>query len=371
MPPPPLTPDEEERRRLQEQATGWDALQALIPGATLPESILGGIRGVAGEAASIQPGDLGQEGALGILQRLGSAGLIGAVDPVERGQRASQQFLFGTGGGQGRPLPPQAASVPGAVRPTPPATPGSEPFMGPLQEGSQATQAVPTPTLRLLQSQRTPDGRVVQSEITPQEWKARALLSQGGMGGTQSGESGTVNPRGFQVRQGPGAFSPGRQVEDVLQEQGEDLTSLGERQILQESPAVQALLREAQQNEFVRRTQAAGIGDLDLRRRLLTAQAGTAEEGLRRLQDPTVEAQEQMALYDFIQKRLTPEVQQRVEGKLKLAVDAMTQQAGVPPSPQVIEAMRQAITDQESGGAFTTLAQRRQLLDPRFTPRYF
>lgn len=177
--------------------------------------------------------------------------------------------------------------------------------------------------------------------------------------------------KGFQVRAGQGGFSPSRTAEDVLGRFGaKSVADLSEEQLQQESPAVQQVMREAQDNALARRAREAAIADVEAKRGLAAAQAareealgGIAQEQLKEVQDPVLRVQRQLAEYNALRETLRPEVAQAVETEVASTVATLTK-AGYSPNDAMVADIRRRALEKHTGTSYANLIRDLQMLTP-------
>lgn len=340
-----------DRQGLSDLALGWEQMVAPALNRKAQEAIdvvpaLGAMQEIGG----MSPEELRQAGILGTLYRGARAGIEPTISGLEDAAAvaglagsellgAGKSALFGEGGAQIE----AAASAQPARRSVP--APGDSPSvaslpspsfvtMGPQEEGSQGVEMKTAivsrkdPSGRIVfETQRVPVSAPVDSGVAA--WRKQAL-SENPERAARTRQLGAVNPsgqpsQGFLVRGGEGAFSPSRQI---------PLGKTWEEVAASESPLVQDMWLEQKQKGMAVEAANAPLQEAAIRRRILEQQA-------KRLEDPSIEVKERMALGE----QFLPQGQQR----RVQAVEAWVQQRltllrsmGQPAGPEIEAGLRVA-----------------------------
>lgn len=365
---------DEERKAAQEELTnqvhGYEALQRPTPASLAPAGMGGGAAyGAMAGSIATAPGDIELQNQL--LPRLNALRTqesalaeSGKQAEVKRIAEEARRRLDTAAGRPDKPPPPrtmQEAIMEGGGEvggtPTVPAA---------------ALQAAGPQFKNTIVSRRTPDGRIVfETQMVPvdlstaalaverpdgyqgpglgvEEWRARALAENPQRAAATAahpgiGTSGEM-PQGFLVRAGEGGYGASRQI-PALSKSFEEVMST-------ESPLVQDKWLEAKAKSLGIGAQEAQLLESETRRKLGGAQAGVAEEQLRRLKDPAVEVRDNFAMHDAIMQRINPQVAAVVGTKLSAAIDVLTKQLGGPPPTAIVDAIRNRLVMEQTGKSY-------------------
>jgi len=359
-----LTPEElaKERLRLYQMGVGLAGLRQGMPhpeGVDLPQPDTAvewssiGIPGMTPEQAALDKEIARRQrelnaraGAINTAER--AAGLAG------RTRAAQSQVASAIGEPSSRqPLTAEQALIEGgqspvtSTAPTASTDPGA--FVGPKQMTKEVITAV-----------RQPDGRIVFTNATVPindtaaekaygegvgDWRSKALAENDIRARTQGGlnASGQVS-QNFLVGNTPG-YGASRQL-PALSASFED--------VQQESPLIQDKWMAKKLQDLGLSTQEAELGGLGSRNRLMNAQAGLAEEQLRRQQNPEIAAREVLAPYNVTRQVLGEERAAKIEDDFHTAVRALQALGKYDPADDI--AIRQRIIEANTGDA--AIAQR-------------
>lgn len=309
-----------ERLRLYRMGVGLDALRR-----TLPESQ--GLGEFAGEQ-TLPPVQAALDVEIARRQRELNAQRDAVLAAEERAAAAGRTREAQTAVSMATGGAPPPVGTPTSSSPAPlPSTPwAGVPYRTDVTpQAAQAAQGAEE-YKTVIASRRTPEGRIVfETQRVPvssiaaqgppesgedtysgpglgvEEWKQKALAENAARR-MQSARFGGVNPSGqpaagFQVRAGEGGFSPSRQI---------PLGKTWEEVYATESPLVQEKWLEAKRQGQQLEAETAPIQEAALRRRILEQQA-------RRLEDPSIEVKERMALAETVLPQATKKRAEAVE----------------------------------------------------------